>query len=283
MSSRSPFNHIELLGVKIDVITIAQAVSYIIDRAGRRDQPAGYVIKPYVEFLDRAARDPKLRALLNGAELSLADGVALTWAAHYLYAGPRTFRRFWFTLCDIVLKPGRLITPLPERTAGINFTWPLLEAADRAGRVVFLIGHPANGSIEHTRAVILKRLPNLKINVLDGRDPASRPGAVSDAWLTDTAATLRAANPDITLVGMGFPLQEQIMAKLAPNLSHGLLIGEGGTFDYAGFGGRRRKAPSLFQRTGTEWLWRLLLEPSRLRRQLAIPRFIRLIWRARKG
>jgi N-acetylglucosaminyldiphosphoundecaprenol N-acetyl-beta-D-mannosaminyltransferase len=276
-----PFKQISLLGVNVHIVKIAQSIDFIIDRAGQQHQPAGYVIKPYVEFLDRAAREPRLRALLNGAELSIADGVALTWAAHYLYTGPRTFRRFCSTLFNIVLKPNSLTTPLPERSAGINFTWPLLVAANRAGRSVFLIGHPASGSIEHTRAIIHKRLPNLKIGVLDGRDSASQPGAISKTWLSAAAIALRSANPDLILVGMGFPLQEQVMAKLAPQLSHGLLIGEGGTFDYTSFGGRRRKAPRLFQTTGTEWLWRLILEPRRLRRQLAVPRFIWRIWRSR--
>lgn len=80
---------------------------------------------------------------------------------------------------------------------------------------------------------------------------------------------------------MGFPLQERVCAYLAKHAEHGVFIGEGGTFDYADFGGRRTKAPVLLQRLGLEWFWRLLLEPQRLLRQLAIPRFIYRIWSSR--
>jgi N-acetylglucosaminyldiphosphoundecaprenol N-acetyl-beta-D-mannosaminyltransferase len=80
---------------------------------------------------------------------------------------------------------------------------------------------------------------------------------------------------------MGFPLQERIISRLAEHLKHGVLIGEGGTFDYEQFGGTRTKAPAIMQRLGLEWFWRLILEPNRIKRQLAIPRYIWRIWRAR--
>jgi N-acetylglucosaminyldiphosphoundecaprenol N-acetyl-beta-D-mannosaminyltransferase len=64
------------------------------------------------------------------------------------------------------------------------------------------------------------------------------------------------------------------MARLAGRLEHGVLIGEGGSFDFRELGGRIRRAPPGLRRVGLEWLWRLGREPRRLRRQLAIPRFV---------
>jgi N-acetylglucosaminyldiphosphoundecaprenol N-acetyl-beta-D-mannosaminyltransferase len=298
MSTQTKYPRVSILGVEVDALTRAQAVDYIVTRAGERQRPAGCVVKPYVEFLDRATADADIRGLLNAAELSLADGVALLWAAHFLAdrgggAGQqgadrrhgwfRDLLRFKLSVLEIIFRPAALRSPLPEKFAGTNFTWPLLEAAAAAGRSVYLIGSPIGSSIEHTRDVILKRLPSLNIvGALDGHDPTAAPGAVTADWLAATAADLRAADPDLVLVGMGFPLQERVAAALAPKLTHGVLIGEGGTFDYASFGGARRKAPRLFQATGLEWFWRLLLEPSRLRRQLAIPRFMRAVWRSRR-
>ncbi|HET9050146.1 MAG TPA: WecB/TagA/CpsF family glycosyltransferase, partial [Candidatus Dormibacteraeota bacterium] len=92
-------------------------------------------------------------------------------------------------------------------------------------------------------------------------------------------ARLRDERPGVVLVGMGFPAQERLMARLVPRLDHGVLIGEGGTFDYTEFGGATRRAPAALRRAGLEWLWRLVLEPARWRRQLAIPRFVRRVWR----
>ncbi len=281
MSKQTDFDKLDILGVEVDAISNADAVDYIIEHA-TPGHAAGYVVKPYVEFLDRAYHDANVRDLLNGAELSLADGVALTWAAHFLYAGPRKVRRFWLTLFQIVLAPGKLTWPLPDRTAGITFTWLLLTKAAEQKRQLYLVGDPKTGSIAHTAAALQKAFPNLVIaGTHSGRDHSQPYGHVSDQWLAGLVEAVRAANPDIILVGMGFPLQDQVGAHLGAHLDHGLSLGEGGTFDYEAFGGSLSKAPVWTSRLGLEWLWRLLQEPRRLKRQLAIPRFMYRVWRNR--
>jgi N-acetylglucosaminyldiphosphoundecaprenol N-acetyl-beta-D-mannosaminyltransferase len=77
---------------------------------------------------------------------------------------------------------------------------------------------------------------------------------------------------------MGFPLQEEVCANLVARTSHGVYVGEGGTFDFVAFGGSLPKAPVRVQKLGLEWLWRLGREPNRIIRQLAIPRFMYRIW-----
>lgn len=283
MSRQQTFDKVDILGVSVDVLYLSEAIKHICDYAADKSKPAGYVVKPYVEFLDRAARDPQLTGLLNGAELSIADGVAVLWAAHYLYAGPRTALRFFKTLSHIILAPTELNWPIPERAAGTNFTWPLLHAAAAAHLRVYLIGKESAADIEHVAQVITKAIPEIVIaGTLSGRDQFSPRGQVSEEWLVQTATRLEASKPDLVLVGLGFPLQEKVCATLAASQDHGLFIGEGGTFDYESFGGTRRKAPAAMQRIGLEWLWRLMKEPSRIIRQLAIPRFIRKIWKSRR-
>ncbi len=280
MSKQQLYDKVDLLGVSIDVISLAEAISYICDNSSDPTKPAGYVIKPYVEFLDKAYSKPELATLLNNAELSIADGVAVLWAAHYLYAGPRTLLRLLLTLAQIVTAPANLCWPVPQRAAGISFTWPLLRAAAAKNVRVYLIGKESPAEIELVATTIVREIPNIIIaGTLSGRDTSSPHGAVSQDWITQTADRLTAANAELILVGMGFPLQEQVCAQLSTLLPHGILIGEGGTFDYDSFGGRRRKAPVAVQRSGLEWLWRLALEPHRIVRQLAIPRFIYRIWR----
>jgi N-acetylglucosaminyldiphosphoundecaprenol N-acetyl-beta-D-mannosaminyltransferase len=281
VSKQQEFDKLGLLGVDVDATGGAEAIDYIC-RQAQPGRPACYVIKPYVEFLDRAYHNDELTTLLNRAELSVPDGVALTWAAAYLYAGKRSAGRFWLTLFQIVLDPEALRWPLTSRAAGISFTWPLLEAAAARRLKVFLVGTPKHNSIGHTRAALEAAISGLNIvGAHDGHDPAKRHGEVSEAWLNQLTTTISAAQPDLVLVGMGFPLQEQVCAHLAAHLNHGVFIGEGGTFDYERFGGARPKAPAYIQNLGLEWLWRLVLEPWRLRRQLAIPRFIARVWRER--
>jgi N-acetylglucosaminyldiphosphoundecaprenol N-acetyl-beta-D-mannosaminyltransferase len=282
MSKQTRLDKVKLLGVEVDAFSIDSAVKYICDLAQQK-RGAAYVVKPYVEFLDRADHDAEIRRLLNDADLSLADGVALLWAAHYLFAGPRTFLRFWTTLCQIPLAPGALRWPLPDRMSGTNFTWPLLEAAGSRRLRLLLIGKPSQMEIDAVGRIIINRAPGLTIaGTLPGFDAQARAGQVTEGWLAETTGKVRSADPDLVLVGMGFPLQEKVCAYLAQRLPRGVFIGEGGTFDYESFGGTRRKAPGWIQRTGTEWLWRLAIEPSRLRRQMAVPRFMMRIWQTRK-
>lgn len=281
MSNQTTYDKLDILGVEIDVITTQEAIAAIVERAGSH-KPACYAVKPYVEFLDRSYHDLEVQTLLNQAEWSLADGVALQWAAAYLYAGPHTTVRFWRTLTHIILAPHELAWPLVDRTAGINFTLPLLEAAAAANLKVALVGTPRQGTIQHTADVLRERIPQLNVVITHGGiDPNAHLGQQSRSWLDHLALDLSATHADLILLGLGFPRQEYAAAYLAEHLDRGVIIGEGGTFDYAAFGGHRAKAPVWVQRVGLEWAWRLLQEPGRWKRQLAVPRFIWRIWRRR--
>jgi len=276
-----------ILGVRIDALSMKAAAERIVERAADPTTAAVYVVKPYVEFLDQAGPNATIRAVLNGAWLSLPDGVSTQWAAAYLYGereggrkGGRTWWRAFGLLASILVRPAAIKRQLPERFGGTNFAWQLLEAAAPKQLRIYLVGTPNHSTIEAAATTIGQRLPQLKLvgtwpGQLGGKSgTALRQALQASAVEAELVADLKAKRPDIVLVGMGFPLQEKLIAKLAPQLSHGVLIGEGGTFDYDSFGGRRRKAPRTMQSLGLEWLWRLGQEPARWRRQLAIPRFV---------
>ncbi len=263
---------VEILGVRIDPLSIAEAWGALPELV---EAPrAYYITKPYVEFLDRAS-EPEIRALLNGSRLCLADGVALQWAAYYLYGGHRSVLRLFSTLADIILRPQKLSAVIPERFAGVDAAWRMLEMCEQESLRIYLVGHPKGGTIEGTANVLAKRLSNLRIvGTFDGYRANSEEEVLTEE--------LRRLRPDIVLVGTGFPRQERMMARLVQRLDHGVFIGEGGTFDYEAFGGKVPRAPRPLRRLGLEWTWRLLLEPrERLGRQMAIPRFIYKIWRSR--
>lgn len=268
-----------ILGVRIDALTMAEAAQFITERAADGDKPAAYVTKPYVEFLDRVSRDEHIKSVLNNSWLNLPDAVSTQWAAAYL-AGRPSWWRVMKLGAGIILNRRELRKQIPEKFGGTKFAQKLLEEAAKKNLKVYLVGSPAHSDIAATARVITEQFPGVTIaGMWPGRLKNLRGMSLLEALRSgpveaDLAADLKRHNPDLILIGMGFPLQEELMAKLAPQLSHGVLIGEGGTFDYDVFGGKRRKAPDLFQRAGLEWLWRLILEPSRFRRQLAIPRFV---------
>ncbi|HUC20105.1 MAG TPA: WecB/TagA/CpsF family glycosyltransferase [Candidatus Polarisedimenticolaceae bacterium] len=272
-----------ILGLSIDALTMREATKLITAHASGK-QPARYVVKPYVEFFDRAYHDNQVKELLMGAWLRLPEGVSAQWAAAYLAGKPSLIRAVGLAI-GIIVNPRIIRKPLTEKFGGTVFTWQLLESCVKQRLKVYLIGSPRGGDIKTTAQAIQNRLPKLEIA---GTWPGQWGGMAGESLRKrlQTApleakllADLQERKPDIILVGMGFPLQEELIAKLTPQLSHGVLIGEGGTFDYDSFGGARAKAPRWMQRIGLEWLWRLLLEPARWRRQLAVPRFMGMVYR----
>jgi N-acetylglucosaminyldiphosphoundecaprenol N-acetyl-beta-D-mannosaminyltransferase len=70
----------------------------------------------------------------------------------------------------------------------------------------------------------------------------------------------------------GAPYQEKWIAKHQKELKVDIATGQGGTFDYEA--GKIKRAPVWIQKIGMEWLWRLILQPSRIKRQMAIPKYI---------
>lgn len=262
----------DILGVQVDAITIAEAGKLITKTAADPSSPAIYITKPYVEFLDLSSKDSEFQSLLNQSALCLPDGIALVWAANYLYAGPPGFKRLVGSLISIAINPPAVRQPLPEPFSGISFTLPLLALAANAKLKVFLIGSPKANSIGHTASYLQSKIHNLNI-------AGTWPGRMDKAGERALVSHLKNTKPDLILVGMGFPKQEFLMSRLSSQLDHGVMIGEGGTFDYRQFGGRVTRAPQFLRHLGLEWLWRLLREPKRLKRQLAIPRFIWRVYR----
>ncbi len=105
-----------------------------------------------------------------------------------------------------------------------------------------------------------------------------------DVTREENEAVLRAINeahPQVLLVAMGFPRQEEWIVDNLPRLQVNVAVAEGGSFSF--ISGAVPRAPRWMRRLGLEWLYRLARQPWRLRRQLAIPRFIWLVVRERLG
>jgi N-acetylglucosaminyldiphosphoundecaprenol N-acetyl-beta-D-mannosaminyltransferase len=86
---------------------------------------------------------------------------------------------------------------------------------------------------------------------------------------------VRAAAPDLLLVAYGVPAEERWIARNRHRLGVPVMVGVGGAFDFVA--GVTRRAPAWMRRLGLEWLHRLIREPWRWRRQLALPRFVALV------
>ena len=125
--------------------------------------------------------------------------------------------------------------------------------------------------IGSTQDVIESTVKKLKveypsINILGYRD-----GFLNDSDKIELKETLKALRPDVIFVAQGTPHQEFLMDELI-SVHPALYMGLGGSFDI--YGGYKRRAPKLFLDLHLEWLYRLLKEPTRWRRQLILFKFL---------
>jgi N-acetylglucosaminyldiphosphoundecaprenol N-acetyl-beta-D-mannosaminyltransferase len=234
-------NAVEILGVRIDDATyedLLEAVDAFV-ASGRPRQ----IVTANPEMLVCAHGDPVLRAQLNRSDLTVADGVGLMLAARLL---------------------GRR---LRERVTGSDGIYRLAAHSARKGYRLFLLG-AAPGVAEQAAA----RLEAVSPGLVVAGTYAGSPRVEEEP---EIVARVRAAAPDLLLVAYGVPAEEQWIARNRERLGVPVMVGVGGAFDFVA--GVARRAPRWIQRLGLEWLHRLLLQPWRWRRQLALPRFVALV------
>ncbi|MCH7810021.1 MAG: WecB/TagA/CpsF family glycosyltransferase, partial [Chloroflexi bacterium] len=155
--------HVDVLGVLFQDLTRREAAAEIARLAG--EDAKTYVVKPYSEFMPRAHGDERVRDILNGAAMRLADGAGILWAANYLSLPGgrlRALLQFPLSLASLVFRPSALRRPLPEAMAGVDFTWKMLRALAGSGRSVYLLGGTAEESAGAAQS-IRERLPSLTI------------------------------------------------------------------------------------------------------------------------
>lgn len=227
---------VAILGVPFDHVTIQGAIERIDAMIATR-QPH-YVVTANVDFLVQANRDVELRRILLEADLVLCDGTPLLWASRWLG------------------------NALPERVAGSDLAPALLHSAAAKGHRVFLLG-AADGVAAAAAARLAEQYPKLKV-VGHYAPPFS---ALLEMDHDEIVRRVQAAKPDLLLVSFGCPKQEKWIAMHHRSLGVPVAIGVGATLDF--LAGRLRRAPDWMRRTGTEWLYRLSLEPKRLYRRYA--------------
>ena len=234
-----------ILDVRTDNVNYDEALSIIEDFvvSGAPHQVA--TVNP--EFIVAAQSDDDFRNILNASSLALPDGVGLLWAARFL---------------------GH---PLQERVTGTDTVQRIAALAAQKGYSLFLLG-AAPGVAVATAARLCQIYPGLRIAGAHAGSPAREEE-------DEIVGLIQRAGPDILFVAYGAPAQDKWIARNLERLGVPVAMGVGGAFDF--ISGRAKRAPRRLQRLGLEWLHRLLHEPWRWRRMLALPRFVWLVVRER--
>lgn len=222
---------IDILGIKVDRVgmaeTIARIEEFIAEGSPR------LVITPNVDHLIKARKDREFKRIYDETDLSVPDGVPLLWAAKFLG------------------------TPLVERVNGTDLFEALCARAADCGYRLFFLG-AAPGIAAAAAAELEQRHPGLNIvgtysPPFDFFESAGENKKIEDMILM--------ARPDILFVGLGAPKQEKWIHRHMRNLRVPVSIGIGASFEYVA--GCTARAPLWMQRTGLEWLYRILESPGR--------------------
>ena len=237
---------VEILGVAVDAVTMAEAVDFVEKLIVAR-KPS-IVATANAEMLMRATHDAELEKILNAAELVVPDGAGTVWAAHHLGY------------------------EMPERVAGYDLVQELLKLAPEKSQRIFFFGS-APGIAEKAKLKAETLYPGIKI-------VGTRNGFFTAADEPEIIAQIKAATPEILLAALGVPKQEKWLAAHKLELNVPVSIGVGGTLDV--MAGAVRRAPKWMQRAKLEWLFRAMLQPSRAGRLIALPKFVLKVHASRK-
>jgi N-acetylglucosaminyldiphosphoundecaprenol N-acetyl-beta-D-mannosaminyltransferase len=237
---------VNILGVGVSAINMEAALGTIEEWIERHE--AHYICITGVHGVMESQRDAELRHIHKAAGLVTPDGMPLVWLSRLL-----GFRHV-------------------ERVCGSDLMLAVCERSVTRGYRHFFYGG-APGVAEKLVARLQSRFPGLQ--VAGTESPPFRPLTPDE----DRAAVqqINAARPDVVWVGISTPKQERWMAAHVGRLSAPVLIGSGAAFDF--HAGIKRRAPRWMQRSGLEWLFRLMLEPRRLWRRYLInnPWFLCLV------
>lgn len=220
---------VRILDVRIDNINSLRAQETITRFIReRKNRSIRIVFFANVHSIHLARRSPHFLRVLDRADLILPDGSGLKIA-------------------------GRLFgKPIRENLNGTDFTPAILREAEREGWTVYLFGGREE-VMNSAKASLKKRFPRLSlVGASSGfLNPAEESGVLSE---------IRKLSPDILLVGLGSPKQEEWIVNHAADVQAGVCLAVGGLFDF--LAGRFRRAPRWLRLAGLEWLYRFLQDPK---------------------
>jgi N-acetylglucosaminyldiphosphoundecaprenol N-acetyl-beta-D-mannosaminyltransferase len=255
-TTRPETEKVEILGVAVDRVDRNGAAQFIADAIARFHQAkaAGsalpvlaHIVTANSEIVMLAKQQSDVADILCQAALVVPDGIGLVWGSRIL---------------------GQ---PLTERVPGIELMEAMLAKCAQTGWRPFFLG-AAPGVAEEAKAVVEQRYPGLQV-------AGVHHGYFNETEIPRVLQIIRETQPDLLLVALGAPRQERWIATYRDQLEVPVGVGVGGSLDI--WSGRSQRAPQWMCDMGLEWLYRLLRQPTRTRRMLALPRFAFAVWRER--
>lgn len=256
---------VNILGVQVDKISQDEAVKMILKwlkGSGRY-----YVVTPNVEMVVKAQDDREFRKIINQADLAIPDSARFGWAYQQLNTKNRlekflTWPLFLFS---------KAYPDFPV-TTGADLVNELIKESAEKGFVVGFLGGNEKVAIKLVER-LKRRYPKLKIGLVEsGLDVNSDGEDISKSYKLDEVEM----RIDILFVALGHGKQEKWMARNINKYNTKVMIGVGGALDY--LSGLVPRAPIFMRELGFEWLFRIVVQPWRAKRFLALFKFIFLVF-----
>lgn len=229
---------IRILGVPVDNVTLEGAYKVFLDFINNDRTYTIYTPNP--EIIIKATEDVEFKDVLASGDLIVPDGMGLIYASKFLNLG------------------------LQSRVAGIDLMAKMLNYLASTKGSAYLFG-AKNNIIEAASQNIESKYPNIKILGYSS-------GYFDDDEEQKIIADINEKKPDVLFVGLGAPKQEKWIHKNKKILNAKVIIGVGGSFDV--YSGHIKRAPKIVQKSGFEWLYRVILDPKRFKRLIFLPKFI---------
>jgi N-acetylglucosaminyldiphosphoundecaprenol N-acetyl-beta-D-mannosaminyltransferase len=225
-----------VLGVRVDCVDMDGALKRIEELVDSGGHHLVATVNP--EFVMLTHRDREFARVLEAADLCIPDGSGVVWAAR------------------------RQGCNMPGPVTGVDLIPPLAALCVRRDWRLFLLG-AGPGVADDLAARLRRDNPAL--------DVASFAGSADPSADAETVAAVARHRPRVLLVAFGAPRQELWIDRAGKRLDVPVAIGVGGSFDY--LTGRVARAPRWMRSAGLEWLFRLMIQPWRLRRMAVLPIF----------
>jgi len=239
-------NKVDIFGIQVENTTLDEVLEDLEDALLNKRKTI--VFTPNTEIVMMAKKDEKLKKLINTANHVIPDGIGLIYGAK---------------IKGITLK---------QRVTGYDTSIRLLEIANKYGLGLYLLGGK-DGVSKDAFVNILKKYPNIRLSGYHhGYFNGAHTGDENSLEEIKIIEDINRSNPDILFVGFGFPKQEIWIDKNKEKLNTTILIGNGGVIDV--LSGRVNRAPDIFIKLNLEWLYRLIKNPSRIKRQVYLPLFL---------
>lgn len=237
--SAAAIRTISIMGIPIANATYDEVIAHLGNIADGDKHDMFHVVTANPEIVMTAGKDEQVKRILLEAGLITPDGIGIVLAAKW---------------------KGE---PLSGRVTGYDMLMRLLERANRSRWSFYFLGTDEETS-RKAISIIADRFPNVQIA---GRRngffrPEDEPAIVE---------AISAARPDFLIVAMGAPNAERWIYRYKSVLNAKVVIGVGGSLDV--IAGKVKRAPDIWIKLNLEWLYRLLSNPSRWRRQLVLPVF----------